>query len=111
MELKILDKKQNDLLNRIEVDFELSHPNEQTPKREVVRDMISKELKAPKETVILDSMRTEFGKGTTKGYAKVYTSKEKAVETERGHILKRNKLFEEKKKEEKKDTEKKGKGE
>lgn len=103
MELKILDKKQNDLLSRIEVDFELSHPNEQTPKREVVRDMISKELKAPKDTVIVDVMRTEFGLGITKGYAKVYASKEKAIETERDYMLKRNKLFEEKKKEEKKD--------
>ncbi len=100
MELKILEKKQNTLLNRTEVEFELTHSNEQTPKRDVVRDMISKELKATKDTVVVERIRSEFGRGISIGYAKVYTSKEIAVKTERDHILKRNKLFEEKKKEE-----------
>ena len=97
MELKILEKKQNALLNRTEVDFNLEHPNEQTPKREVVRDMISKELKVKKEVVVIDKIRPEFGRGVSRGYAKIYTSKEIAQKTERPHQLKRNKLFEEKK--------------
>lgn len=99
MELKVIEKKQNSLLNRTEVDFVISHPNEQTPKREAVREMISKEMKSQKDCVVVDAMESHFGQGTTKGYAKVYASKEKAVETEREHILKRNNLFEEKKEE------------
>ena len=51
-----------------------------------------------KDVVVVERIRSEFGRGISRGYAKIYTSKEKAVETEREHILKRNKLFEEKKK-------------
>lgn len=101
MELEILDKRENPLLDRIEVDFKLHHPNKSTPKRNAIRDLISKELKVPKERVVVDHMRSEFGKGTTNGYAKVYSSKEIALQIEREYLLKRNHLVGEPPKEKK----------
>ncbi len=94
MELEILDKRENPLFERMEVDFALSHPNQPTPKREAVRDMLSKELKVQKERVVVDHMESEFGRNNTVGYAKVYKKKEHAVQIERDYILKRNRLIE-----------------
>ena len=94
MEVEIVSKKENQLLDRMEVTFKAAHPKEGTPQREAVRDKISALLKAPKERVIVDSMNSEFGKTETMGYAKVYKTKEAAMKYEREEILVRNKLKE-----------------
>ena len=101
MELEILDKRENPLLDRIEVDFVIQHANKSTPKRNAIRDMLSKELKVTKERVVVDNMRSDFGRGQTKGYAKVYSKKEVVVQIEREHLLKRNHLIGEPPKEKK----------
>jgi small subunit ribosomal protein S24e len=101
MELEIREKRENPLLDRVEVRFLIRHPNQPTPRRENIREELSKELKVPKDRVIVDNMSSSFGLQETKGYAKVYSKKESALEIERTHLLKRNKLIiEEKKKEE-----------
>jgi len=94
MEIEIVDKKENQLLDRIEVTFKASHSKEGTPQREVVREKLASMLKATKERVIVDSMDSEFGKMETVGYAKVYKSKDSAMKYEREHVLVRNKLKE-----------------
>ena len=94
MELEIQDKKENTLLNRMEVHFILHHPNAATPKRENVREELSKELKVPKDRIIVDNMESSFGIHDTKGYAKIYPTKDEAMKVEREHLLKRNKLVE-----------------
>jgi small subunit ribosomal protein S24e len=94
MELEIQDKKENVLLNRMEVHFVLHHPNAPTPKRDNVREELSKELKVPKDRIIVDNMDPSFGVHDTKGYAKIYPSKEEAMKVEREYLLKRNKLVE-----------------
>lgn len=94
MEVEIVSKKENALLDRTEVRFKAVHPKEGTPKREDVRDKISSLVKAPKERVIVDSMDSEFGKTETIGYAKVYKTREAAMKYEREQILVRNKLKE-----------------
>ncbi len=96
MEIEIVEKKENGLLERIEVTFKASHEKEGTPQREAVRDKISALLKAPKDQVIVDTMTSEFGRMETVGYAKVYKSKDAAMKYEREHILVRNKLKEKK---------------
>ena len=92
MELDIKNKRENPLLNRIEVQFIVSHPNSPTPKRDHVRDELSKAMKVPKDRVIVDNMKSSFGVHDTKGYAKIYPSKEIAMEIERDYLIKRNKL-------------------
>jgi small subunit ribosomal protein S24e len=94
MEIEIVDKKENQLLDRIEVKFKAAHDKEGTPQREVVREKLASMLKATKERVIVDSMGSEFGRMETFGYAKVYKTKEAAMKFERKHVLVRNKLRE-----------------
>jgi small subunit ribosomal protein S24e len=103
MELEIQNKKENVLLNRMEVHFVLHHPNAQTPKRDNVREELSKTLKVTKDRIIVDHMESSFGVHDTKGYAKIYPSKEEAMKVEREYLLKRNKLIE--KQEKKADSE------
>lgn len=102
MEIEIVSKKENMLLDRTEVEFKASHPKEGTPQREAVREKLAAMMKAPKERVIVDAMESEFGKMETVGYAKVYKTKESAMKYEREHVLVRNKLKEKAKKEKKK---------
>src|SRR4030042_21210 len=92
MEVEVVTKKENELLDRVEVTFKVVHPKEGTPQREAVREKIASVLKATKERVVVDSMDSEFGKTETMGYAKVYKTKEAAMKYERGDVLVRNKV-------------------
>ncbi len=96
MEIKILEKKENPLLHRVEVKFVVSHPKDKTPSREDVRSLISANLNAEKNRVILDYMHTPFGSTETNGYAKIYDTLENAKKIEPDYILLRNKLIEKK---------------
>ncbi|UCE38136.1 MAG: 30S ribosomal protein S24e [Thermoplasmata archaeon] len=97
MEVEIISKKENPVIERLEVNFKVSHPKEVTPKRKEVRDEIAAQLKVPKDRIVIDNMQPEFGKPETLGYAKVYKNKNDALKTESEAVLKRNNLFEEKK--------------
>jgi small subunit ribosomal protein S24e len=101
MEIEIVAKEENEVLDRVEVRFKAVHTKEGTPKREDVRQKLASLMKAPAERVIVDSMGSEFGKTQTFGYAKVYKTKEAAMKFEREHVLVRNKLKEKKKVEKK----------
>lgn len=92
MELEIQNKRENPLLERIEVQFILHHPNSPTPKRANVREELSKAMRVSKDCVVIDNMKSSFGVHDTKGYAKIYQSKEDAIKVEREYLLKRNKL-------------------
>lgn len=94
MEIEIVSKKENELLDRTEVNFRAMHPMEGTPQREAVREKLATMMKATKDRVIVDSMDSEFGKMETVGYAKVYKTKEAAMKFEREYVLVRNKLKE-----------------
>lgn len=101
MEIEIVAKEENELLDRVEVRFKAVHTKEGTPKREDVRQKLASMLKAPAERVVVDSMDSEFGRSETVGYAKVYKTKEAALKYEREYVLVRNKLKEKKKVEKK----------
>ncbi len=99
MELKILEKKDNPLLHRVEVKFEVSHPKSKTPSRDEVRNLLAANLNADKNRVILDHMHTPFGSTTTMGFANIYDDVENAKKIEPDYILIRNKLIEKKEEE------------
>ncbi len=87
MEIEITSKRENQLLKRIELRFEVTHTKQGTPNRDNVRQEIAKSLSVKKDFVILDRIRSEFGRTKTVGYAKVYKSKEDALRLERKPIL------------------------
>ncbi len=94
MELQVVAKKENPLLNRVEVTFKAVHKAEGTPTRDAIRSELAKQLKAAKDAVVVDRSVSSFGRFETLGYAKVYKSKQDALAIERSHILVRNKLKE-----------------
>ncbi len=94
MEIEILSKDENELLERLEVRFRAVHTKEGTPARDAVREKLAALLKVPKERVVVDMMGSEFGMNETVGYAKAYKTKEAAMRYEREHVLVRNKLKE-----------------
>ena len=104
LEVEVTTRKENPLMERTELHFIISHEGERTPKRDIIREELATLLNVKKERVVVDSVKPGFGWQKAKGYAKIYSSKEKAQEFERKHILKRNHLLEETKKKEKKET-------
>ncbi len=90
MKMEITQKKVNPLLKRTEIYFVIDHAGESTPTKGAVVDEIVKQMKASKDVVVLDSVESVFGNGKSKGYAKVYDSKDAALEIEVDYKLKRN---------------------
>jgi len=101
MDIVVVSKRDNVLLGRMEVKFRIVHTKEKTPDRDSVREKLAAILNEKKETVIIDSMRSQFGKPESLGYAKIYKTKDKAMRVERDRTLVRNKLKERKAKAEK----------
>ncbi|MFQ6107140.1 MAG: 30S ribosomal protein S24e [Thermoplasmata archaeon] len=93
METEVISRKENPFLERVEIEFRTRHPKEPTPTRDALKEEIAKVAKAKKDLVIIDKMRSDFGRPETIGYAKVYKSKDKALSVERKHILVRNGLL------------------
>ena len=101
MEVEIVTKRENPFLNRTEVRFRVTHPAAVSPGRAALREELAKVLHATRDIVIVDFSRSEFGRAASRGYAKVYKSKEDALKVERKHILVRNGLLAAEKREEK----------
>ena len=98
MDVEIIEKRQNPLLNRQEIRFKILHPKEPTPNRDSARDKLASMSNVKKDQVIVDTLETTFGKSETVGYAKIYPSKDEAMKNERKYELVRNSLVEGKKK-------------
>ena len=89
MEIKVIGEKNNPMLNRREVIFKVIH-DESTPSRKSVVERLAATMNSKVGLVYVDSLKTEFGKRETHGYAKIYETAERAAEVERAHIIKRN---------------------
>ena len=94
MELEIIEKRENPLLNRTEIKFRVKHQGEKTPERELVKNDLAEMLKVNKSLIIIDYIRPGFGMAISSGYAKVYKSMEDAKRVEPSYILRRNKFGE-----------------
>lgn len=89
MDIQVIKEKSNPLLNRREVVFKVLH-DEATPSRKSVVDRLAATMNSKEGLVIVDSLKTDFGKRETIGYAKIYETAERAKEVERNHIIERN---------------------
>lgn len=89
MDIQVIIEKSNPLLNRREVVFKVLH-DEATPSRKSVVDRLAATMNSKEGLVIVDSLKTDFGKRETIGYAKIYETAERAKEVERNHIIERN---------------------
>lgn len=96
MDIEIVSERKNPYLSRIEMHFIVKYPGGPTPKRELVQGALADMIGVKREFVVVDSLKTQFGSESAKGYAKIYSSKESCLRIEREQILVRNKLKEKK---------------
>jgi small subunit ribosomal protein S24e len=92
MDMETVAKRDNPLMKRVELEFVIHHPGEETPQRDSVRALAADQVGGEKASTVIDHLDTEFGQAATKGYAKVYESEDAALEAEPDHILERNQL-------------------
>lgn len=105
MEVVVIEDRENKVLERREVLVRITF-NGATQKRSEIRDRLIAILNSSKDTLILDSVKTEFGAKEATAEVRIYQSKDKAFKTEPRHILRKN-FPDEVKKEPKKEAPKK----
>jgi small subunit ribosomal protein S24e len=96
MDIKVLEEKNNPLLQRREIQFSITQ-NLGTPSRQEIKNKLAAYLNSKPELVIIERMKQEFGKRETKGYAKIYESLDRLKSVETEHIIQRNEKKPEKK--------------
>jgi small subunit ribosomal protein S24e len=101
--MEIIEKNEQSLLSRTEIVAKDSYTGS-TPSRESIKDRLAKTLNANKELLVIKHIYTEFGFGTAKVIAYLYSTKENMKKIEPEHSLKRG----EKKKQEGKEEPKQG---
>jgi small subunit ribosomal protein S24e len=91
METKIVSQKENPLLKRREIHFQVKHDQTgSTPPRLEVRKAIANALKAKIDLVFVKKLETKTGAHTAVGLANVYESTDQARLIEPEYMIKRN---------------------
>ncbi|NJE11207.1 30S ribosomal protein S24e [Thermococcus sp. MAR1] len=87
MEIKVTEIRENKLLGRKEIYFDVIHEGEPTPSRADVKGKLVAMLDLDPETVVVQYIRSYFGSRVSKGYAKAYESKERMLYIEPEYVL------------------------
>lgn len=91
MEVKIISQKENPLLKRKEIYFEVKHSETgSTPPRLEIRKAVASALKTDTDLVFVKKLETKTGTHIAVGAANVYNSIEQAKLIEPEYIIKRN---------------------
>jgi len=91
MEIKILSEKENLLLKRREVYFQVEHTQTgSTPSRQEIRKALAEALKKDPNLVFVRKFKTETGMHMALGTANIYDLAEQAKHVEPEYIVKRN---------------------
>jgi small subunit ribosomal protein S24e len=90
MEIKIISQKENPLLRRKEVQFDVEHNTGSTPPRLEVRRAVATALKANVDLVFIKKFTTKTGTCTAAGTANLYETVDQAKLIEPEYIVKRN---------------------
>lgn len=88
MDFEITSDKRNELLSRREVRFTLQYDGA-TPSRMQIIGKICALLNVKDQQVVLDSLKSRFGKMELTGEARIYDSEEVKKKTERAHLMTR----------------------
>ncbi|MCX6804083.1 MAG: 30S ribosomal protein S24e [Candidatus Diapherotrites archaeon] len=88
MEVKIIEKKRNELMKRNEV---LAEVKEKTiPSRQQIRDKLSALVGAPADAIIVKKIATNFGSPRAKIFANIYDTADEMKKTEVKYLRERN---------------------
>ena len=88
--MEIKERKENKILNRIEISFSWKHDKKSTPSRQEVMDLVQTlEPGSDRDLIVVKNCSTRFGQPLTTGLAFIYGTKE-AMSVEPGYIHKRH---------------------
>lgn len=91
--MQVIERKDNPLLDRVEIRFVWDHPNSSTPKLEEMVSAATKiEPGANSELVFVKDVSTRYGMPRTTGLALIYASEE-AASIEPSYIVGRHNKF------------------
>lgn len=90
MEIDILEKKENNALDRTEIRFNCIYEGEATPKLLNVKSKLVALLDTKKELIVVDSIQPHFGEAKAAGYAKIYGSQDSLKDVETKHVIDKN---------------------
>ena len=88
MDFEITSDKRNELLSRREVRFTLRYDGA-TPSRMQIIGKVCALLNVKEQQVVLDSLKSSFGKMELTGEARIYENEEGKKKTERAHLMAR----------------------
>ena len=75
--MEIIDRKENPLLNRVEIEFRWNHEGAATPSRiDMLNAVASIEPGSNRDLIVIKDVNTRFGMGSTTGLGLVYADKE-----------------------------------
>jgi len=87
--MEIIDRKENPLLNRVEIEFRWNHEGSATPSRaEMLNGLASIEPGSNRDLIVIKDVNTRFGMGSTTGVGLVYADEE-SMKVEPEYIHKR----------------------
>ncbi len=88
--MEVIDRKENSILNRVEISWQWRHVGAPTPTRsEIIEAVVKLEPGATKDRILVKSVNTRFGQPLTTGSAFVYGSRAD-LEKEPKYILERH---------------------
>ncbi|MBO58294.1 MAG: 30S ribosomal protein S24e [Euryarchaeota archaeon] len=88
--MEIIDKKENQLLSRVEIRFELRHEGVATPDRGQLRSKVASLVPGTSASnVVVKEVQTRFGQPLTTGLAFIYDSDD-AMQIEPRYVLDRH---------------------
>jgi small subunit ribosomal protein S24e len=90
MEIEIVNKRENKLLNRIELDIVIKHVGLGTPSRMSIREAIASKFNVSLDNVYVIKLLSEYGISMSRGHIHIYNSKDDALKIEPEYIIKRN---------------------
>jgi len=93
MDIKILERRENKLLNREEVYAIADHRGEPTPKREDIKKKVAAMIGKSEDLIVVLKIMSSYGLQRSKVILHVYNSKDDMMKIEPKYILKRNKVI------------------
>lgn len=94
--MEVKNRKENNLLNRVEIEFEINHLQKPTPSRKEMIDLVVKAEPGSKpQLVILKRVNTRFGQALTTGFAHIYSDIDSLKNTEMEYMINRHSSGEE----------------
>ena len=86
-------RKENKLLNRVEIGFQWKHDGKSTPSRKEVMDLVATlEPGSKTDLIVVKDCKTRFGQPLTTGMAFIYADEE-SMKVEPEYIHKRHESF------------------